>query len=480
MSSERAVGPVIGVILIIAIVLTVAVTVAAFGAAMLQDTQSSIEHSQTETAFSQLAVDASELRENGSRVDFELGHQDGQVRTVDDTGNLVVELQKGGNTTPLRNTSLNSLVYERDGKQVAYQGGGVFRKQGDGSSLVSAPEFFYRDNSLVFPVTVLKGDVQKSGSLDGSLKLTETKRLYPTESAERTNPLDAGTLYIRVQSEYCQGWEEYFESQTRGAVAEECSANTDGEVKVELSVPFELSGDSISSGVHYTGKCSKKGGGGPGNGGGGGGSSCPFSDVESGSATDWQSPDMLINSKEEACEDWGIDSTVTETGLHCVNEITGNTEFDTDAAGGDIEVYVDEDIHIDKDILVNGEHNVTFYVNGDVDMSGGRATFGSDGASQDPSQTRVFVSSDGLVGSGGGGNPADIYAMIYAPESDAHIQAGGGHNFEGALVTKNITGQGSPEVDHSASIESIEIKENGAGPEFYYLHLVEKTMTIQA
>src|SRR6056297_3492607 len=187
MSSDRGVGPVIGVILITAMVLTVAVTVAAFGAAMLQDTQSDIEQSQTETAFSQLAVDASELRQNGDEVDFDFGHRDGEIRTVDDTGAIKVQLERSNGTDVLTNTSLRSLVYERDGKEVAYQGGGVFRKQGEGSSLVSAPEFFYRDNSLVFPVTVLEGDFQKSGSLDGSLRLKETERIYPNESAARAS-----------------------------------------------------------------------------------------------------------------------------------------------------------------------------------------------------------------------------------------------------------------------------------------------------
>jgi len=471
MTSDRAVGPVIGVILIIAMVLTVAVTVAAFGAAMLQDTQSDIENSQTETAFSQLSVDASELRETGDEVDFDFGHRDGEVRTVDDTGNLKVQLEKSNSTDVLTNTSLRSLVYERDGKEVAYQGGGVFRKQGDGSSLVSAPEFFYRDNSLVFPVTVLEGDLQKSGSLQGSLRLDKTERIYPNESAARTNPLDEGTLYVTLESDYCQGWEEYFGTQTRGSIAESCSETgdtVDGEIKVELSVPFELEGGTFTDPVRA---------------GNVDGESKAGFDYEEGE-TDVPSADSLIEMKKNECGSYNdtLSSTVDSSqDLYCVEDIDGTHTFETN--GSDIEVYVNGTIKPGNGGLpVEGDSNsVSFFVQDGFDLSGDIKNNDPVGDEDNPERTRIFVSSDGYVFSEGDNIRGDVYALIYAPESDAYLQSSGNSEIKGGLIVDSLDVQSnmdSDDVQLSANAPSVGITYESAGPDFYYLHLVEKTMSV--
>jgi len=477
--SDRAVGPVIGVILIIAMVLTVAVTVAAFGAAMLQDTQSDIENSQTETAFSQLSVDASELRETGDEVEFNLGHRDGQVQTIDDTGELEVRLERETADDVIYNTSLRSLVYERDGKQVAYQGGGVFRKQGSGSSLVSAPEFFYRDNSLVFPVTILEGDLDKSGSLDGTLSLKETKRIYPTANPNRSNPLQEGTIFVTLESEYCQGWEEYFSTQTRGSIVESCSETGDtaeGEIEVEMSVPFEIEQGMMTRAVrtgtydgHNNDNLSEGG------------------DYEEGDL-DAMSPDSLISQKAGECAaanaSWGLNDTVDEGGLHCVNEINDDHEFDTDSMSEEAEVYVDGDVHVqDAGLPVSGtSQNVTFFVNGSLDAHSAKNS-SVVGNSADPTQTRIFVHSDGYVFEDykGSNTAGKYYAVIYAPESDGHVQASGNFQFEGALVVDRFsTGSAGlgDNIEFSTSAADMQMTYEGAGPKFYYLHLVEKRLSV--
>lgn len=471
MTSDRAVGPVIGVILIIAMVLTVAVTVAAFGAAMLQDTQSDIENSQTETAFSQLSVDASELRESGDEVDFDFGHRDGEVRTVEDTGNLKVQLEKSNGTDVLTDTSLQSLVYERNGKEVAYQGGGVFRKQGDGSSLVSAPEFFYRDNSLVFPVTILEGDLQKSGSLQGSLRLEKTERIYPNESAARTNPLDEGTLYVKLESEYCQGWEEYFGTQTRGSIVESCSDTgdtVDGEIKVELSVPFELGGGTFTDAVR-AGSVS-------------GESNAGF-DYEEGEM-DVPSADSLIEMKKNECGSFDdtLPSTVDSSqDLYCVEDIDGTHTFETN--GSDIEVYVNGTIEPGAGGLpVEGDSNsVSFFVQDGFDLTGDIKQDDPVGDEDNPERTRIFVSSDGYVFSEGDNIRGDVYALVYAPESEGHLQSSGNSEIKGGLIVDNLDVQSSMDSDDvqlSANAPSVGITYESAGPDFYYLHLVEKTMSV--
>lgn len=469
MTSDRGVGPVIGVILIIAVVLTVAVTVAMFGAAMISDSQSDIEQSQTETAFSQLAVSANELREDGDEVDFNLGQRDGRVETRDGTGHLQVRLERGNGDDVIYNTDLRSLVYERDGKEVAYQGGGVFRKQADGSGLVSSPEFFYRDNSLVFPVTILEGDVHQSGSIEGSLELSETRRIFPTASENRTNPLEEGTIFIQLESEYCEGWEEYFSTQTRGSVVESCSETGDtveGEIKVELSVPFELEGGTFTEAVR-AGNVQND-------------DKANF-DYEEGEV-DTPSADSLIDMKKNECET--IEDSLPETvnssqKLYCVENIDGSPTFETN--GSDIEVYVNGTFKPSGDVPVEGDdHNVSFFVQDGFDIT----NFGPDnyvGDEDAPERTRIFVSSGGYVFSEGDNIKGTVYALIYAPESDGHIQSSGNSVFEGSLIVGDLHVQSNmkeDDVEMSSAAASVQINYESAGPDFYYLHLVEKRMTI--
>ncbi|SNZ04173.1 Protein of unknown function [Natronoarchaeum philippinense] len=470
MSSERGVGPVVGVILIIAIVLTVAATVAAFGAAMLQDTQSDIEQSQTESAFSQLAVDASELREDGDQVSFDLGHRDGQVQTVDGTGHLEVRLERGSGEDVIYNTDLRSLVYEHDGDKVAYQGGGVFRKKGSGSSLVSSPEFFYRDNSLVFPVTILEGDLDRSGSLQGSLSLSERERIFPTTNASRSNPLEQGTIYITLESEYCHGWEEYFSTQTRGSVVENCSDTgdtSDGEIKVEMSVPFELGGGTFTEPVKAGSVAGEN--------------KANFDYTEGEIET--PSADSLIEMKKNECGTINEDLPTTidsSKDLYCVEDLDGTHTIETN--GSDIEVYVNGTFQPTGDVVVDGgSHDVSFFVQDGFDMTdiGPNDAVGDE---DEPARTRIFVSSDGYVFSDGDNIKGNVYALVYAPESDAHLQSTGNTEFKGGLIVDSLNVQSnmkSDDVQLSANAPSVEISYESAGPDFYYLHLLEKRMTIQ-
>ena len=325
--------------------ITVAATVAVAGASMFADSQSQIETAQVESSFSSLAADASEL-EDGESVDFDLGTADGQLEVQDETGHLTIRHSDHGE---IYSNSINSLEYTaEDGNTVAYQGGGVFRQHGSGSSVVSAPDFYYRDNALSFPIQTVNPDseVHNTGTLSGELELKQEERHYPDpEGSDSSNPLEGGTVYIEMESEYCQGWEEYFDQQTRGQVVdgETCSDDSDdtveGEVQVELSVPFEVDQGAFTTGILAGNFESNE----PDEG----------DDAEEGDIGGLDAPNSLIKDRASQCgeEDFenSLGSEVSEAGLYCVEgPLDGNTEFDTDAADGDIEVYVDGDIRPDE------------------------------------------------------------------------------------------------------------------------------------
>ena len=458
MSNDRGVAHVLGVILMAGFAITVAATVAVAGASMFADSQSQIETSQVESSFSSLAADASEL-EDGESVDFDLGTADGQLEVKEDTGHLKIYHEQGGESTTVYDKNVNSLEYTtEDGDVVGYQAGGVFRQHGSGSSVVSAPDFFYRDNALSFPIQKVEGDIQSSGTLAGELSLEREQRHYPNATEGKTNPLEGGTVYVELESEYCQGWEEYFNQQTRGSISEGCADDkndddqydtVEGEVQVELSVPFEVPGDSLAQAV-------------------GGGDVDDYDGVEEVDLSQYPSADTMIDEKVSECEDGDSD-------LICYDDLDSSPDFHADE--NDKQVVVDGNFTPNGDVIVSGDHNVTFFVNGDVDFSGagGNSEVGN---SDKPEQTTIYTHSSGEIGSSsGGGTPQDVYAIIYGPESDAHFQAA--FELDGAIIAESVNTQssGMEFKQENIDLDSAGLFEEGAGPEFYYLHVTERTVT---
>ncbi|MCL9813853.1 DUF7289 family protein [Natranaeroarchaeum aerophilus] len=495
MSNDRGVAHVLGVILLAGFTITVAATVAVAGAAMFSDSQSQIETSQVESSFSSLAADASELEDNES-VSFDLGTADGQLEVRENTGNLTIyhdsdvirpvygnpeegiapEDLERENIEPI---SVNSLVYTgENGDTVAYQAGGVFQQRGSGSSLVSAPDFYYRDNALSFPIQKVDGDISSSGTLSGELELQHEARHYPVhDNDDKSNPLSGGTVYVEMESEYCQAWEDYFDSQTRGSISEGCADDKDdnddfdtveGQVQVELSVPFSLEAGTFSEGV-IAGNITNE-------------NQANF-DYEEGEF-EGPSSDSLIDTMESECEniEENLNEDLEESGLHCFENIVGSHEFKTDEADGDIEVYVNGTVTPgDGGLPVSGDSgNVTFYIQDGLDLTGDIKNGDVVGNEDSPEQTRIFISSSGYVFSDGGNIRGGVSALVYAPDSDGYIQSSGNSKFNGSIIVDDLEVQSNMHEDDvtlSEDAPEVSLDYEGAGPEFYYLHVTERTIT---
>ena len=487
MSHDRGVAHVLGVILMAGFAITVAATVAVAGASMFADSQSQIETAQVESSFSSLAADASEL-EDGESVDFDLGTADGQLEVRENTGDLTIRHSDHGE---IYSDSINSLEYTtEDGDTVAYQGGGVFRQHGSGSSVVSAPDFYYRDNALSFPIQTVNPDseIHNTGTLSGELALEREERHYPDpDDPGKSNPLEGGTVFIEMDSDYCLGWEQYFDQQTRGQVVdgETCSENGEdtgeGEVQVELSVPFELGPDAFE---HETaiGATSIEG-------------NADFTD-EGLTELDGNhdSADSLIQNKADDQDNADYDelpenNDVTEPGFYYIDDdLESDHHFDTSGFDDDeeIEVYVNGNVTAVGDGLTveGGDNQVAFYVDGNFDISEDSNAVVGNGPEYDnePSQTIIFVSENGYVFSDGDNTQSEVYAIVYAPDSEGYMQANN-DLLTGALIADNIEFQTPPnsntfEFDDSITDgEGFSFVDEGSGPEFYYLHVTERTVT---
>jgi len=136
-------------------------------------------------------------------------------------------------------TALGSVVTESGDSEIAYQSGGVWRRSGDDSRMVSPPEFHYRGETLTLPVVQLLGDVRVAGP---QVRLVATAG--ETDRVDDiSNPLaeDSGNVYVTVGSEFYQAWGRFIAERTDGRVVElDHDAET---VTVELVVPSPVTID---------------------------------------------------------------------------------------------------------------------------------------------------------------------------------------------------------------------------------------------
>jgi len=243
--ASRAQSETLGFVLIVALVLAGAALTVAIGGSGIADTNSNNEFQRAEnsmTLFDSRAAMVALGESNAQSVS--LGHDSGDITVREESGwmrithaNYTGDKNVSGDTEVIFNETLGSVVYESDRGTIAYQGGGVWRKQDSGrAQMISPPEFHYRGATLTLPAIQVTGD----GAASGSVSLTVTPRqqaklVYPnatgveangtgapynktSKSSYRnyTNPIRAGTVNVTVQSEYADGWETYFKERTTG------------------------------------------------------------------------------------------------------------------------------------------------------------------------------------------------------------------------------------------------------------------------
>ncbi len=96
--------------------------------------------------------------------------------------NVSYQNTTSGNRMTVFNESMGEVAYHgSDETRLAYQGGGVWRANGDGTSvMVSPPEFHYRDATLTLPLVTVSG----SGAIrDGaSISHNRTRSYFPNST----------------------------------------------------------------------------------------------------------------------------------------------------------------------------------------------------------------------------------------------------------------------------------------------------------
>jgi len=146
--SDRAVSSPVGIVLILGITIASVAVLFGVGGTVVSDTRADAERSQMENSMSGFSSKASlvGLGESGDQR-FSLGRaSEGDVTIDPDAGRvtLYVDRPDTPDREELNSTSLGAVIYESGDTEVAYQGGGVWRRQGEFSRMISPPEYHYR------------------------------------------------------------------------------------------------------------------------------------------------------------------------------------------------------------------------------------------------------------------------------------------------------------------------------------------------
>lgn len=277
-NGTRGQSETIAVVLIIGIALVATTAIIAFGSSALTDTEQQAQNGRAEDAMTQFDSRAAEVALGDSEiqsVDFgqRSGNYDvrpnaGSITIVhanydgtDDDGNHVYD---AGNDDDERiyTGALGAVVYHNGETEIAYQGGGVWRKGPSGTAvMISPPEFHYRSGTLTLPVIQAQGDASHSGATRAVVKDSGSlTQRFPNEANSYAaggspppgylNPLSQGNVYITVQSDYYEAWAAFFRSRSDGAVSVD---HTNQEVELELITKgqtgvYQVPADSANGG----------------------------------------------------------------------------------------------------------------------------------------------------------------------------------------------------------------------------------------
>ncbi|KTG12604.1 DUF7289 family protein [Haloferax profundi] len=234
----------LAVVLILGITVLGTTAVVTLGGAALSETKQAssaarAEHSMT-LFDSKVAITA--LGDSQSQSVELSGTQDGQYVVRDDTTRIVVthkDFDGAGASEELYNETLGSVEYRTGDVTIAYEGGGVWRTQDNGTSMVSPPEFHYRDKTLTLPVIQVAGDGSSGQSpVADIVEEKQADRIYPNESSTYSitgdsygNPVENGTVEVTIYSPHYRGWAQFFDDRTEGDMSLD---HTNESVSVEL------------------------------------------------------------------------------------------------------------------------------------------------------------------------------------------------------------------------------------------------------
>lgn len=217
--NPRAQSNVIAVVLLAGLVIAGATVVVVAGSAAINESSADVTLSTAEEGMLSMDQQLRQLSNEDvseANIEFAGSAKNLRVATSKSTEAGVLKITVGATTEEY---VLGTVKYERDGRIVAYQGGGVWRKTAneDGSTAVSAPPVSYRPTggaeTLSFPVVQLRGE--GTGN-DMKIETVDRKSLLSDLGLNRkVSP--GTTITVEIKSEFYEGWADELEREVGSA-----------------------------------------------------------------------------------------------------------------------------------------------------------------------------------------------------------------------------------------------------------------------
>ena len=225
---DRGDAPLIGIILLFGLVFAGAAVVAFTGIMAMDAIEDRAVGERNLQAMQQFGADISSLQYAGEDERVPLEFESGDVR-VEDGGSIHVTINSHDNCTYEQEMEL--FVHEEKGREIGYQGGGIFRSTDSGTEIVSNPDFNYERVELngeslwVMDFPLVSIDETKSATGGGTSyarfeeeqtaaeqrKMMDNLCLPPNDYSE-INWVSNITIEIEG-SQYQDGWKRYFEEE---------------------------------------------------------------------------------------------------------------------------------------------------------------------------------------------------------------------------------------------------------------------------
>ncbi len=221
---DRAQSELVGTVLVFGLSLLVVAATVAVGAVVLDDRRAEADLRNAETSLTGFASKTTLVSAGDADSRAVTLPRDGRGSTTvePDQGRLRIELRdaSGGQVTEtLVDRPLGGVTYRAGDATVSYEGGGVWRSDGDHSRMVSPPPVHYRGSTFTMPVPY----VERGSATGGEAVVTRagaTERIHPDPTdPDRRNPLSAETVTVTVESDYYEAWGRFFEARTGGTVS---------------------------------------------------------------------------------------------------------------------------------------------------------------------------------------------------------------------------------------------------------------------
>ncbi|WP_436925208.1 vWA domain-containing protein [Halosimplex amylolyticum] len=214
-TTGRGQSGIIGMVILIGLVLTGAMLVLVSGSSAISELQQ--DRSDTSSQVVMEGVDSKlatlTSSEYSARDRFSLGDLERNDARLIRSGFLNVTVNR--NATCATNITLSSIRYENDeGQVVAYEAGGVWSANDNGSAMQTAPAVRFRNGSLDVSVTNLTGEVSNDKNQAFYNASTSTR-----ESTARSQQVITGTcarpdnVTLEVQSDFYVAWGDYLEGE---------------------------------------------------------------------------------------------------------------------------------------------------------------------------------------------------------------------------------------------------------------------------